>query len=76
MEYSKGEARRWLADEVTKDLFDRVASEIRSMDKEVHSLLQGEKEQIFQASILNARLQQLKEVLMIPDQMIDEARGE
>jgi len=74
MEYSKGEVRRWTADGVTADLINRINAEIVSMDGTVHeSLLSGQAEQ---AAIINARLQQLKEVLMIPDMMLEDARGE
>jgi hypothetical protein len=74
MEYSKGEVRRWRADDVTLDLFNRIKNEIVSMDATVHSLLlNGQPEE---AGRLNARLQQLKEVEMLPTQMIEEAKGE
>lgn len=74
MDYSKGQVRIWLANEVTVDFFDRVIAEIRSMDESVHELLL--KGNMDGAAVMNARLQQLKEVTMLPDTMKDEAEGE
>jgi hypothetical protein len=76
MENSKGEVRRWKADDVTIDFFCRIEDEIGNMDETVHSLLLGTHTQAEEAVQLNSRLQQLKEVLMIPKQMIEEAKGE
>ena len=70
----KGEVRRWLADDVTADFFDRIKDEITSMDASVHeTLLKGNMEM---AAVMNARLQQLKEVTMLTEIMLEEARGE
>ena len=70
----KGEVRRWLADDVTADFFDRIKDEITSMDASVHDkLLSGHNDY---AAVMNARLQQLKEVTMLTEIMLEEARGE
>ena len=70
----KGEVRRWLADDVTADFFDRIKDEIASMDASVHeTLLKGNMEM---AAVMNARLQQLKEVTMLTEIMLEEAKGE
>lgn len=74
MELIKGEVRRWLVDDVTADFFGRIKDEIQSMDASVHeTLLKGNMEA---AAVMNARLQQLKEVLIIPDIMFEESKGE
>jgi len=70
----KGEVRRWLADDVTADFFDRIKDEIMSMDASVHeTLLKGNMDG---AAVMNARLQQLKEVTMLTEIMLEEAKGE
>jgi len=73
MELTKGAVRRWLASDTTADFFYRIHDEISSMDGAVHSLLLSNS--TAEAAIMNARLQQLKEVTTIPDIMIKEAKG-
>ena len=74
MELIKGEVRRWLADDVSVNFFGRIKDEITSMDETVHELLlKGDKDG---AAVMNARLQQLKEVTMLTEIMLEEAKGE
>ena len=70
----KGEVRRWLADEVTVELIDRVQAIIDTLDKDVHSVLLDGKEHFALAP--NARMQQCKEILIVMYDLLEDAEGE
>ena len=70
----KGEVRRWLADEVTQEMFDRIDYKIKTLDDDVHSrLLSGNGDG---AIMPNAEMQSLKEVLIISQDLLEDAEGE
>ena len=70
----KGEVRRWLADEVTQEMFDRINNKIVALDHDVHGLLlKGDKDA---AVMPNAEMQSLREVLIIAEDLLEDAEGE
>ena len=74
---STEEVYRWRDDDVTQDVFARIVKNINGMDQEIHNLLlQGGEDQLMKAAFLNARMQQLKEVLTIHKDMIEDLKGE
>ena len=69
----KGEVRRWLADEVTNEMFDRIKYKIEGLAYDVHSQLSlGTGDAIRP----NAEMQSLKEVLIITEDLLEDAEGE
>jgi len=71
------EVHRWRDDDVTLEVFSRMIGKIRELDQEVHQhLLLGGEDELMKAAFLNARLQQLKEVLNIHEDILEELRGE
>ena len=77
LEISVEEVYRWKDDDVTLEIFGRIVDKIKELDQEVHQfLLLGGDEELMKAAFLNARLQQLKEVLTIHDDLLEELRGE
>jgi len=74
MVYSKGEIRSWANDDVTLEFMDRLKLMADTLDDDTHSALLAGKEHMALAP--NARMQQLKEVLMVVDEMLEEAEGE
>ena len=68
-DFSREEIRGWERDnEVTIEFMDRVKYQIEKFDVSIHALLYDGKAE--KALAINARMQQLKEVLLIPGGMI------
>ena len=72
----KGEVRRWLADEVTQEMFDRIGYKIKTLDEDVHNRLLAGGDIAVSAIMPNAEMQSLKEVLIISQDLLEEAEGE
>ena len=70
----KGEVRRWKADDITKEMFDRIIYKINTLDQDVHRLLLEGNEK--GALMPNAEMQSLKEILSITEDMLTDAEGE
>lgn len=74
--------RDWLKNSVTKEFFKRINSNMNSCDMEIHTHLSpgtvGDNMSfdihLRQASLENAAMFELKEVLLIPEQMIEEIK--
>ena len=77
-DFSREVVRGWENDnEVTIEFMDRVAYQIERFDQEIHeTLLSGTEAAVEHAKATNARMQQLKEVLLIPEGMIKEGEDE
>ena len=74
MDYSKSEIRRWAQDDVTLEFMDRLKLMAETLDEDVHGALSAGEERLALAP--NARVQQIKEILMLSDDMLEDGKGE
>ena len=68
------DVKMWLQSDVTKEMFDMVATLKDDCDDKIHRHLA--KQELDQASYFNAAMVQLEEVLEIPEIIIDNIKAE